>query len=67
MVYISKGLMNMELFLEAILEPNTDKNSSICTWNHFKLLFQARLMQFEKNTHLFLDFEELDIEIRISL
>jgi len=24
-------------------------------------------MQFEKNTHLFLAFEEIDIEIRLSL
>ena len=34
--------MGMELFLGGILEPNTNKNSKICPWNHFKLLFQTR-------------------------
>ena len=58
----------MELFLGGILEPNTDIYASICPWNHFKLIFHTRLMQFEKtNTHLFLAFEELDIEIELSL
>ena len=59
--------MGMELFLGGILEPNTDIFSSICPWNHFKLFFQTRLMQFEKNTHIFLTFEELDIEIELSM
>ena len=60
--------MGVELFLEGILEPNTDIYASICPWNHFKLIFQTRLMQFDKqNTHLFPTFEELDIETNVSL
>ena len=58
--------MGVELFLGGILEPNTDIYASICPWNHFKLIFHTRLMKFEKNTHLFLAFEELDIEIDVS-
>ena len=60
--------MGVELFLGGILEPNIDIYASICPWNHFKLNFQTRLMQFEKqNTHLFLAFKELDIETELSL
>ena len=60
--------MGVELFLGAILESNTDIYSTICPWNQFKLILQTRLMQFgEKNTHLLLAFEELDIEIELSL
>ena len=61
--------MGMELFFGGIIEPNTDKNSKICPWNQFKLILQTRITQFrkEKNTHLFLAFEELDIEIGLSL
>ena len=60
--------MGVELFLGAILESNTDIYSTICPWNQFKLILQTRLMQFvKKNTHLFLAFEELDIEIGLSL
>ena len=54
--------MGVELFLGGILEPNTDIYASICPRNPFKLIFQTRLMQFEKiNTHVFLAFEKLDI------
>ena len=64
----SKGLMGVELFLGGILEPNTNIYSTICPWNQFKLIFHTRLMQFEKqNTHLFLDFEGLDIETKLSM
>ena len=60
--------MGMELFFGGIIEPITDKNSSICPWNQFNLILQTRLMQFGKNnTHLFLAFEELDIEIGLYL
>ena len=60
--------MGIELFLGGILEPNTNIYASICPWNHFKLILKTRLMQFEKkNTHLFLAFEELDIETKLSL
>ena len=60
--------MGMELFFGGIIEPNTDKNSKICPCNHFKLLFQTNVMQFgKKNTHLLLAFEELDIEIDLSI
>ena len=52
--------MGVELFLGGILEPIIDIYASICPWNHFKLLFQT-------NTHLFIAFEELDIEIELSL
>ena len=38
--------MGMELFFGGIIEPNTDKNSKIFPWNHFKLLFQTNVMQF---------------------
>ena len=59
--------MDMELFFRGIIEPNTDKNSKIFPWNHFKLLFQTNVMQFKKpNTHFFLAFKELDIEIELS-
>ena len=55
--------MGAELFLGGILEPNIDIYASIFPWNHFKLIFQTGLMQFEKkNTHLFLAFEELGFE-----
>ena len=60
--------MAIEFFLGGILEPNTDIYASIWPWNHFELIFQTRLMQFEKKyTHLFLAFEELDIETELSL
>ena len=59
--------MGIKLFLGGILEPNIDTYVSICPWNHFKLIFQTRLMQFEKNTHHFLVFEELNIETDVSL
>ena len=60
--------MGVDLFLGGILEPNTNNYASICHWNHFKQIFQKRLVQFEKqNTHIFLAFEELDIEIDVSL
>ena len=59
--------MGVELSFGGIIEPNTDKNSLVCTFNHLKLLFQTRLLQFENNTHFFLDFEELDIETELSL
>ena len=60
--------MGVELFLGGILEPNTDIYASIFPWNHFKLIFHTRLMQFKKqNTHLFPAFEELDIEAELSL
>ena len=60
--------MGVELFLRGIIEPNTDNNASICPPNHFKLIFQTRLMQFEKKTtHRFLPFEEPYIEIELSL
>ena len=59
--------MGVELFLGGILEPNTDIYATICPWNQFNLFFHTRLMQFEKNTHLFLTFEELDIETKLSL
>ena len=60
--------MGVEFFLGGILEPNTDIYSTICPWNQFKLMFQIRLAQFEKkNTHFFLDFEELDIETELPL
>ena len=60
--------MGVELFLGGILEPNTNIYASIFPWNHFNLLFQTNVMQFKKpNTHLFLAFEELDIEIGLYL
>ena len=59
--------MNMELLLGAIIEPNIDKNASIFPWNHFKILFYKRLMQFEKQIQLFLSFEELDIQTELYL
>ena len=61
--------MGVELFFMGhFLEPNTDIYSTIFPWNQFKLILQTRLMQFGKqNTHLFLAFEELDIEIGLSL
>ena len=60
--------MGVELFLWAILESNTNIFSTICPWNQFKLIPQTRLMKFgKKNTHIFLDFEHLDIEIEIYL
>ena len=60
--------MGVELFLGEILEPNTDIYYTICPWNQFKLIFHTRLMQFEeKNTHIFLAFEELDIETDVSM
>ena len=60
--------MGVELFLGGIIEPNTDKNASIFPWNHFKLIFQTNVMQTSlKNTHCFLAFEELDIEIELYL
>ena len=60
--------MGVEFFLWAILESNTDIYSTICPWNQFNLILQTRLMQFgKKNTHLSLAFEDLDIEIDLSL
>ena len=59
--------MGVEFFLGGILEPNTNIYALVCPQNHFKLIFQTRFMQFEKNTHLFLDFEEIDIETELSL
>ena len=60
--------MGVNLFLGGILEPNTNIYASICPWNHFKLIFQTRLMQFEKqDTRLFLAFVELDIETELSI
>ena len=59
--------MDVEFFLEGILEPKIDIDASICPRNHFKLIFQTRLMKFEKkNTQIFLAFE-LDIETNVSL
>ena len=60
-------LMSVELFFGGILEPNIDIYASICPWNQFNLILQTRVMQFRKNTHLFLAFEELDIETELSL
>ena len=51
MVDPSEGLMGVELFLGAILEPNNYIYALIFPWNHFKLIFQTRLMQFEKKTY----------------
>ena len=59
--------MAVELFLMRILELNTDICASIGPWNHFKLNFQTRFMQFEKKTHIFLAFKEVDIETDVSL
>ena len=60
--------MVVESFLRGILEPNTNIYSTIFPWNQFKLIFHTRFMQFEKqNTHIFIDFEELDIEIELSM
>ena len=64
---VFEGLMGVELFLGGILEPNTNIYSTICPWNQLKLIFRTRLMQFEKNTHLFISFEEIDIEIELSI
>ena len=66
--WLTKGLMGFELFLGAILESNTDIYSTMCPWNQFNLTLQTRLMQFrKKNTHLLLAFEELYIEIQLSI
>ena len=43
-----EGLMGVELFLRAILEPNIEICASICPWNPFKMIFQTRIMQFLK-------------------
>ena len=43
--------MGVELFFGGSIEPNTDKNDSICPWNHFKLLFQTNVMQFKKKKY----------------
>ena len=49
-----EGLMGVKLFLGGILEPNIDIYVSIFSWNHFKLIFQTRLMQFgKKKIHTF--------------
>ena len=60
--------MVVELFLAPILESNTDIYSTICPWNQFNLILQTRLMQLRKqNTHFLLAFEELDIEVDLSI
>ena len=60
--------MGMELFFGGIIEPNTDIYSTICPWNQFRLILQTRLMQFGKKKYTpFTCFEELDIEIVLSL
>ena len=59
--------MGVEFFLGGILESDTSIYASIFPWNHFKMIFQARLMKFEQNTHFFHSFEELDIEIELSM
>jgi hypothetical protein len=60
--------MGVEFFLGAILESNTDIYSTICPWNQLNLILQTRLIQFGKKiTHLLLAFQELDIEIDLSL
>ena len=59
--------MGVELFLGGILEPNIDIYSSIFPWNKFKLIFfKQELCNLKKHTHLFLAFEELDIETELS-
>ena len=52
-VEISEGLMGVELFfLGGNLEPNTDIYASICPLNHFKLIFQTKVMKIlKKYTH----------------
>ena len=59
--------MGVEFFSGGILEPNTDIYASIFPWNHFKLFFQKIFMKFEKTTHIFLSFEELSIETKLSM
>ena len=47
------GLNGCWILFGSILEPNADIYVSIYPWNHFKLIFQTRLMQFEKKIHTF--------------
>ena len=60
--------MGVELFFGGILELNNDIHDSIFPWNHFKLIFQTKVMQiYFKKIHIFLLLKELDIEMVVTL